>query len=82
MEETQALVQAMESRVEEVELHGEMTLDIEALTEYNGQGRCKEVRAYGFVATKYKEDMRTWASNRNWRVWLEEEPCPCFGIWQ
>ena len=48
-------------------------MDIKALTEYNGQGRCKEVRLYGFVATKYKEDMRTWACKRNWRVWLEEK---------
>ena len=37
-EETRALVQAMESRVESVGLAGEMTLDIKILMEYSGQG--------------------------------------------
>ena len=74
-EETRALVQAMDAGVEEVELHGDVTLDIEALAEYSGQGRCREVRLYSFMAgnlckmaEKYGEDIRTWASNRKWRV--------------
>ena len=37
-EETQALVQAMESRVKEVWLDYKVTLDIRDLMEYNGQG--------------------------------------------
>ena len=36
-EETQALVWAMESRVERVQLQAEVTLDIRGLMEYNGQ---------------------------------------------
>ena len=35
-EETQALVQAMESRTEDVFLSGEVTLDMEALSDYSG----------------------------------------------
>ena len=45
-EETQALVQAMESRVDIVTIEGDVTLDIMALTRYNGQGRCAELRLH------------------------------------
>ena len=41
-DDTQALVRAMETRVKNVMLghKREVTLDIEALTQYNGQGKC------------------------------------------
>ena len=70
-EETQALVQAMESGVEEVRLTNGVTLDIEALTEYSGQGVCRKVELFldeSYTADRYREGMRTWARNRNWRV--------------
>ena len=70
-EETRALVQAMESRVERVELgewgeRGEMSLDIMALTQYSGQGKCEWVRCYYDTARKYMEELRTWAVKINW----------------
>ena len=67
-EETQALVQAMESRVELVMLWGESSLDIEALAKYSGQGVCREVRLEDEAATGYREEMRTWTRSTNWRV--------------
>ena len=67
-EETQALVRAMESRVEEVRLHREVTLDIRDLMEYSGQGKCREVRCYGDTADRYREQLRTWATSNNWTV--------------
>jgi len=68
-EETQALVQAMESHVEKVELGfgDSVTLDIEALTEYSGQGVCSRVVLWDDTVPRYREEMRTWASSRNWR---------------
>ena len=47
-EETQALVRAMESSVEELGLGtwGEVSLDTRALTQYSGQGKCKRVMCY------------------------------------
>ena len=42
--ETWALVQAMESGVERVVLGGEVSLDITALTQYSGQGKCRRVK--------------------------------------
>ena len=71
-EETQALVQVMESRVEMVTLSSEVTLDIEALTEYSGQGVCKYVNFWGDTADRYREEMRTWARSRNWRIAYDE----------
>ena len=68
-EETGALVQAMESRVEEVSLSGweEVSLDISVLTQYNGEGRCREVVCYDAAADRYWDELSTWSSKINWR---------------
>ena len=42
-EETQALVQSMESGVETVDFGAEATLDMEALADYSGLGRCNMI---------------------------------------
>ena len=62
-EETRALVRVMESRVERVGLgsYGEVSLDITALTQYSGQGKCGEVRCYNDTADRYREEVRSWA---------------------
>ena len=67
-EETEALVQAMESRLKEVWLDYKVTLDIRDLMEYSGQGKCREVRGYYDTAPRYREQLRTWATSRNWEV--------------
>ena len=68
-EETRALVRAMESRVEEVGLYEEVTLDIKAMTEYSGQGKCWVVVMFDHdTKSRYEEDLRTLAQNRNWQV--------------
>ena len=38
--DTQALVSAMDTRVEEINLHEGVTLDLETLTQYDGTGKC------------------------------------------
>ena len=74
---TQALVQAMESRVEKLRLcefvrlgdkKGEGKVDIEALTEYSGQGRCRTLEVTKYKQTTYQKELRHWAKSRNWRV--------------
>ena len=67
-EETQALVQAMESGVETVKLGGLVTLDVEALAEYRGQGVCWKVKLCGDTVDRYKEDLSKWARSIDWRV--------------
>ena len=68
-EDTQALVQAMESGVEYVVLCEDVELDIEALAEYSGQGRCSKVELDDKNTTaRYEVELRTWAGSRNWTV--------------
>ena len=73
-EETQALVQAMESGVEEVMLVGGLTLDIEALADYSGQGVCRTVGLHwpGGVV-RYSEELLAWAKSKTWRVFSDED---------
>jgi len=76
-EETQALVRAMESRVEELELEEGhwMTLEIRDLMDYSGQGKCRKVLCDRDTACRYREQLRTWATSRNWRVTRDKEYC-------
>ena len=72
-EETRALVQAMESVVESVELWGGVTLDIQALIEYSGQGVCRNVELQDDTMDRYKEELVTWAKSKKWRIHLDED---------
>ena len=45
----------MESVVGMLWLHDEATLDIEALSEYSGQGVCRRVTLYGDTWDKYRD---------------------------
>ena len=57
--DTQALVGAMDTRVEEINLHEGVTLDLETLTQYDGTGKC--------------EFLRTWNIKCNNLPWLEDQ---------
>ena len=69
-EETQALVRAMESRVEKVRLD-DVELDMETLTEYSGQGSYM-VLDYETdeIATDVKNvgKLKTWATENTWML--------------
>ena len=79
-EETQALVRAMESGVEIVKLDYTVKLDIRILMEYSGQGKCRKMEYY-CICTKdrYRRKLRTWATNRNWKVTSNDDDI-CFTI--
>ena len=67
-EETQALVRAMESRVEMVMLY-DVKLDMETLPKYSGQGRCRFLEAETYEITtglNYTEKLKTWAKEKTW----------------
>ena len=80
-EETQALVQAMESGVKRVMLANEVKLDIETLTKYSGQGVCSVIYLYVgqwcsmsyTEANRYGEELRTWAGRKNWGVTTSDD---------
>lgn len=65
-EETRALVQAMESQLQRVMILHEVTLDIEALVEYSGQGECWMVKLGLLDDDRYRDKMRAWARTKNW----------------
>ena len=72
MEETQALVRVMESRVEKVDLEYDVTLDIEALAEYSGQGCCSHIcRSQKYCSDKLFDKHSAWARRKNWRMSLD-----------
>ena len=43
-------------------------MDISALTQYSGQGKCGQVTWFDDAAHKYGEEVRSWAQRINWRV--------------
>ena len=72
-EETAALVRAMESRVRDVFLYDEVTLDIGGLMDYSGQGKCKVLT----TADRYREQLMTWVKSRSgcgWE-WINQNWC-------
>ena len=72
-EETRALVQAMETRVNEVSLGvgEEVNLDIGTLTDYSGYGECYQVTS-SHSLQEYRDELRSWARDRNWSTILDD----------
>ena len=62
----------MESGVRRVWLQVDVTLDIEALTEYSGQGKCKVVGIFCDTMhdrDSWREKLKTWATKlENWKI--------------
>ena len=57
----------MKSCVEKVTLY-EVTLDIGALAEYDGQGECRDLDYYDDTANRYSEQLINLAASMNWEV--------------
>ena len=69
--ETRALEQAMEPGVETVEIWGDVRMDIEALSLYNGLGKCWSILCVGdagVIPDIYTTDLKVWAKNIKWSV--------------
>ena len=73
IEETQALVRAMDSGVKKLNLNVGVTLDIAWAIRYNGQGKCRKVECVLDTTRRYREQLRTWATSRKWKVKLDDE---------
>ena len=60
----------MESGVHGVGLSDDVTLHIRSLMDYSGQGKCRSVSyySYGSDRFRYREQLKTWASSKNWEV--------------
>ena len=72
VEETEALVKRMEAPGDgfglTLKMGVEVVIDIKTLTEYSGDGQCRDVRCSDDTATRYKEELRTWAESKQWEV--------------
>mgnify|MGYP001317337766 FL=1 len=44
-----------------------MTLDIEELTKYSGQGKCDQIRIWDCFAN-FREQLLAWAQSKDWVV--------------
>ena len=83
-EATEALVRAMNTRIEFAaigyykkfkmrswgfeEEDIKWILDMEALTKYNGKGRCKNIYLRVDWSDNYRQRLRDWAQDRDWSV--------------
>ena len=69
-------MRAMESSLEFLILGSDVVLDIKALAEYNGQGKCRKLqvggRYYGKRAVKYRRELLSWARSRDWEITINE----------
>ena len=64
--DTRALVAAMTSRVQEVVLGDDVTLDMEALARYDGRGVCSRLQLGGATRERYGHQVKEWAASRGW----------------
>ena len=74
-EQTNVLERAMEHGVETVEIWGDVRMDIEALSRYNGLGKCWSVLCDGgttFIPDIYTNDLKAWAQKIKWKVETNE----------
>ena len=67
-ENTRALVTAMRARVQEVTLFSGVTLNLELLAAYDGQGKCTWLEVGADTKTRYQARLRRWARDKKWAV--------------
>ena len=65
--DTKCLVDAMVRRVQEVWLD-DVSLDMETLAQYDGQGVCRELRFRADTLERYRGQVDLWAANMGWAV--------------
>ena len=71
--ETQNLAVAMVSGVKEVRLGKNVTLGMETLTQYNGQGECEEVELFDNTKERYLDQVKVWARDMDWEIEDEDQ---------
>ena len=64
--DTQQLVAAMDTRVKWVTLCGSVTLDMETLAQYDGEGECDKVTLWMDTTERYRDQVKAWAENMGW----------------
>ena len=69
-EDTAALIQGMQTSVEEVSLayNGPVELDWYTLLTYDGRGHCGAVRCWYDTRRRYRDQLATWGETMGWGV--------------
>ena len=73
--QTRALITAMRDKVEDVWLRPGVTLDIEALCQYNGRGTCRRLQVRDGTIERYGERLRRWTEEVGWAVTIDDYNC-------
>ena len=63
--ETQQLLAAMDTRVKKIHMGDGVTLDMDTLAQYAGEGKCVEVTMRGM---RYRNQLKVWAGNMGWQI--------------
>lgn len=71
-EETSALLRAMMKGVLRVHLNQNSSLNLDVLTQYDGEGKCESFECHDMNKPDMKR-IRTWAENMNWNITKDEE---------
>ena len=66
--DTQQLVAAMDTRVQDVSLCGDGTLDMDTLAQYDGTGECEKVWFRSDTTERYRDQLKVWAGNMGWQI--------------
>ena len=66
--QTRALVTSLTERLKTVRLYDDVTLDIQTLCQYNGQGTCWQLVVWGDTRRRYQEKLRQWIEEVSWAV--------------
>ena len=70
--QTRALVTALTERLERLTLSSGLTVDIETLCQYDGQGRCQRLGAWRDTRRMYGERLRRWGEEVGWAVTTDD----------
>ena len=65
--DTQNLLTAMVNCVESVQLLGDVALDFDILSQYDGKGACEEVELFNNTNLKHRERVMMWMEKIDWK---------------
>ena len=66
--DTESLVNCLNTNVSELVLWGGATVDISVLCQYNGTGKCQYVHCGYDSYERYRGEVTRWAHNMGWKV--------------
>ena len=69
--DTQNLLTAMVSCVESVQLLGDVVLDLDTLSQYDGKGVCEEVELFDDTDMRHRDRVKMWMEKIDWKYTVD-----------